>query len=318
MSERLRVAVLYGGPSAEHEISVVSARSVLQAIDRERYEVVPIAITKQGRWLLPARAPDALPAAEAGALAGVGEEDGDAIVLRARGEVVPVDEHAARPQGGPGAQIDVVFPVLHGPGGEDGTVQGMLETLGIAYVGAGVAASAVGMSKALQKPVFQAAGIPVTPWTDVRIEEFGRDVTAAVEAAVGATGLPCFVKPSSLGSSVGVSRCTTPGEVLIALGAAFEHDRLALVEPAIAGRELECGVLGNDDPAASVVGEIRPVNEFYDYEAKYVKEGSELIIPADVPDAIAKEIQEHAVAAFRAIGCEGLARVDFFWDGTRL
>ena len=303
---KLRIAVLYGGTSAEHEVSVVSARSVLAAVDQDKYDVLPIAITKSGEWLLPARAPGELRAAE-GALPEVG--DGRAVVLREGGEVL-----ASGREGSPGP-VDLVFILLHGPGGEDGTVQGLLETLGVPYVGAGVAASALGMDKSLQKPVFANAGIPVTPWIAVSEAEFARDPQAVLRRAQDAVGLPAFTKPANLGSSVGVSKCRTPLELQRGIERAFDHDRTILVEKAIDGRELECAVLGNDEPEASVVGEVVPAHEFYDYEAKYLIEGSKLLIPAPIPEPISEQIRKYAVQAFRAIGCAGMARVDFFLEG---
>lgn len=308
---KLRIAVLYGGVSEEHEVSVVSARGVLAAIDRDKYEVVPIAITRDGTWLLPERGPDRI-APAAGALPAVDPSDGPVITLRRDGSRALIDgAHAPGP-------LDVVFPVLHGPGGEDGTVQGLLEVLGVAYVGAGVAASAVGMDKSLQKPVFQAAGIPVTPWVTIRRAEFARDAQSCLRAVSERIGTPCFTKPAGLGSSVGVSKCASPEETMSGLREAFRHDRVALVEVAIEGRELECAVLGNDEPDASVVGEIRPAHEFYDYEAKYLIDGSELLIPAVVSEAVADRIRRYAIEAFMAIGCAGMARVDFFLAGEQI
>lgn len=299
----IRVAVLYGGTSAEHEVSVVSAASVLRAIDRSRYDVIPIAIAKDGRWLLPERAPDTLPEI-AGSLPDAGE--GTTVALRpAEAGRVMLDAHDDD-------RIDVVFPVLHGRGGEDGTVQGMLAALGVPYVGAGVAASAVGMDKSLQKPVFAAAGIPVTPWITVRASAWGSDPDEIVSDAGARLGYPCFTKPANEGSSIGVSRCIDSTSLRAGLDDAFRYDRVALIETAIVGRELECAVLGNEDPYASVVGEIVPVHEFYDYEAKYLVEGSRAIIPADIPDDAAERIRSYAIEAFVAIGCAGMARVDFF------
>lgn len=295
---KLRIAVLYGGVSEEHEVSVVSARGVINAIDRDRYEVIPIAVTKRGEWLLPARSPDQLPEPK-GAYPSVDERAGRLVALERGGALGST-------------KVDVVFPLLHGPGGEDGTVQGLLEVLGVPYVGAGVAASAVGMDKSLQKPVFAHSGIPVTPWIVVRGGDFAADGGAQVQRALEAIGAPCFVKPANLGSSVGVSKCKHATDVRPALEEAFRHDRTVLVEEAISGRELECAVLGNDEPEASVVGEVVPVNEFYDYEAKYLAEGSKTIVPADVPDDVSSTIRAYAVAAFKAIGCAGMARVDFF------
>ena len=306
---KLRIAVVYGGTSAEHEVSVVSARSVLAAIDRDKYDVLPIAITKSGEWLLPERPPAELKAAD-GAMPEVGA--GRAVVLREGGDLLA---SGREPAPGP---VDLVFILLHGPGGEDGTVQGLLETLRVPYVGAGVAASALGMDKSLQKPVFANAGIPVTPWITVTDAEFARDAQAALRRAQDTIGLPAFTKPANLGSSVGVSKCRTPMELQRGIERALDHDRTALVEKAVDARELECAVLGNDDPEASVVGEVVPANDFYDYEAKYLIEGSKLLIPAPVPDAVSEQIRKYAVQAFKAIGCAGMARVDFFWDGDRI
>ena len=311
MTDKIRVAVLYGGISAEHEVSVVSARCVLEAIDRDKYEVLPIAITKQGTWLLPAHTPDEL-TIEEGTLPGVGESDGEQVALQRVGSqttIQPVERTMSI------GAVDVVFPVLHGPGGEDGTVQGMLETLGVPYVGAGVAASAVGMDKSLQKPVFASAGIPVTRWVTIRQPQFLGEPQLVAHSMAEGLGLPCFTKPAALGSSVGVSKCRSEEEIAQGLRDAFERGPAAIVEEAIEGRELECAVLGNEDPEASVVGEIVPANEFYDYEAKYLIEGSSLIIPADVGEQRSERIRRYALDAFRAIGCEGMARVDFFLRG---
>jgi len=305
---KVRIAVLYGGMSAEHEVSVVSARSVLAAIDRDKYDVLPIAITKSGEWLLPDKAPNELKAAE-GSLPEVG--GGQAVVLRDGGQLLASRAHQEAP-------VDVVFVLLHGPGGEDGTVQGLLETLGVPYVGAGVAASALGMDKSLQKPVFANAGIPVTPWVAITEAEFDRDPQAAVRRARDAIGLPAFTKPANLGSSVGVSKCRTVEELQRGIESAFSHDHAILVEQAIDGRELECAVLGNDEPDASIVGEVVPAHEFYDYEAKYLVEGSKLVIPAQIPDEISEQIRRYAVQAFKAIGCAGMARVDFFLQGSSI
>jgi len=306
---KLRIAVLYGGTSAEHEVSVVSARSVLAAIDRDKYDVLPIAISKSGEWLLPDHAPAELKAAE-GAMPEVG--GGRSVVLREGGDIMASGREAV-----PGP-VDLVFILLHGPGGEDGTVQGLLETLNVPYVGAGVAASALGMDKSLQKPVFANAGIPVTPWVAVTEAEFARDPQAVIRRAQDAFGMPAFVKPANLGSSIGVSKCRTPMELQRGIERALDHDRTVLVEKAIDARELECAVLGNDEPEASVVGEVVPAHEFYDYEAKYLIEGSKLLIPAPVPDDVSDQIRRYAVQAFKAIGCAGMARVDFFWDGEQV
>ena len=307
---RIRLAILYGGRSAEHEVSVVSARSMMAAIDREKYDVVPIAITKTGRWMLPARTPDELPV-EAGSLPGTGEEGTGVSLTREAGGAALTSPEGAAVGAGP---IDVVFPVLHGPYGEDGTVQGMLELAGVAYVGAGVLASALGMDKEMHKQLFRSRGLPVVPYIHVHAEDWRRSPDNVIALAEDEIGVPCFTKPSSLGSSIGVTKCRTVEQVRAGLELAFSLDRKALVERAVAGRELECAVLGNDEPEASVVGEILPSHEFYDFEAKYLEEGSELLIPAPVADQISEEIRRLAIEAFRAIDCAGMARVDFFYD----
>jgi D-alanine-D-alanine ligase len=307
---KLRIAVLYGGRSAEHEVSVVSARGVMAALDRSKYEVVPIAITKSGRWMLPEKTPEELDAPK-GSLPATGEEGTGVALTRETGgaELRPVGSAAA----GAGT-VDVVFPVMHGPYGEDGTVQGMLELAGVPYVGAGVLASAIGMDKETQKQLFRARGLPVGPYMHVHADDWQRGAESVLELASEEIGFPSFTKPSGLGSSIGVSKCRTIEELRAGLDLALKHDRKALVEKAIVGRELECAVLGNDDPEASVVGEIVPAHEFYDFEAKYIEEGSELRIPAPIPEAITEEIRRLAIGAFRAIDCAGMARVDFFYD----
>jgi D-alanine-D-alanine ligase len=310
---KIRVAVLYGGRSAEHEVSVVSARGVMRALDRSKYEVVPIAITKSGRWMLPEKTPEQLDAPK-GSLPGTGEEGASVALTRETGgaELRPLENAGA----GAGT-VDVVFPVLHGPFGEDGTVQGMLELAGVPYVGAGVLASALGMDKEMQKRVFRSRGLPVGAYMHVHADDWQRGAESVLELASEEIGFPSFTKPSGLGSSIGVSKCRTIGELRAGLELALKHDRKALVEKAITGRELECAVLGNDDPEASVVGEIVPAHEFYDFEAKYIEEGSELRIPAPIPDVVSDEIRGLAVEAFRAIDCAGMARVDFFYDHGR-
>ena len=310
MSERkIRLAILYGGRSDEHEVSVVSARSMMAAIDRTKYDVVPIAITKVGRWLLPAKTPEQLEAFP-GTLPATGEE-GTGVALTREG-----DDTALRPVDGGEAlgSVDVVFPVLHGPYGEDGTVQGMLELAGVPYVGAGVLASALGMDKEMQKQLFSSRGLRIVPYIHVHVEDWQRNPDSILELAEGEIGFPCFTKPSNLGSSVGISKCRTVDELRAGLEEALSYDRKALVERAISARELECAVLGNDEPEASIVGEVVPHHEFYDFRAKYLEEGSELRIPAPVADTVSEEIQRMAIEAFRAIDCAGMARVDFFYE----
>lgn len=306
MSRKRRVAVLFGGRSAEHEISCISARSVIEALDPDRYEVVPIGITRQGTWhLLPG--PPALVAGGGGELPSVTSEQGAEVSLAGEpGASALVDEGGAR------SDVDVVFPVLHGPFGEDGSVQGLLDLAGVPYVGGGVLASAVGMDKAVQKVLFVAAGLSVAPYELAHEREWSED-PEAVEARAEHLGYPVFVKPATLGSSVGITKVKEPSALSDAVARAFRYARKVLVEQAVEGaREIECAVLGNDDPVASIPGEVVPHAEFYDYRAKYLEDTSELLIPADLPPATVEEIRRMAVTAFRAIDCAGMARVDFF------
>jgi D-alanine-D-alanine ligase len=307
---RRRVVILFGGRSAEHEISVVSARSVIDALDPERYEVVPIGVTKQGRWQLMPAGPPTMPLGSGPApLPRVSEGSGPEVGLdQEPGARSLVAEDGSR------MPIDVVFPVMHGPFGEDGSIQGFLEMAGVPYVGSGVLASAVGMDKAVQKVLFTAAGIPVVEH-EVVLERQWEEDPEAVEARAEHLGLPLFVKPAALGSSIGVTRIEARSDLRAAMELAFRYGRKALVERSVEGaRELECAVLGNDDPVASVAGEIVPRGHpFYDYEAKYLDEhGAELIVPAEVAPDTLEEIQRLSVAAFRAIDGAGMARVDFF------
>jgi D-alanine-D-alanine ligase len=306
---RKRVAILFGGRSAEHEISCLSARSVLDALDPERYEAIPIGVTKQGRWELIPGGPAALASGDDGSLPQV---------TGAAGEEVALDQEPGTRtlvgQDGSRTTIDVVFPVMHGPFGEDGSIQGFLEMAGVPYVGAGVLASAVGMDKAVQKVLFAAAGIPVVEHEVVYEREWTEDPDA-VRARGARLGWPLFAKPAALGSSVGVAKLSELDDLDAALDEAFRFGSKAVLERAIEGaREIECAVLGNDDPVASVAGEIVPKgHEFYSYEAKYLDEGgSDLLIPAPIPPETLREVQRLAVAAFRAIDCAGMARVDFF------
>jgi D-alanine-D-alanine ligase len=307
---RRRVVVLFGGRSAEHEISVISARSVLDALDPERFEAISIGVTKDGRWQLMPTGPPALRAGIAPtALPRVDESPGEEITL----DQEP-GAHALVSPDGSRTEIDVVFPVMHGPYGEDGSVQGFLEMAGVPYVGSGVLGSALGMDKAVQKVLFAAAGIPVVEHEVVLEREWEEDAEG-VEARAEHLGTPLFVKPAALGSSLGVTKVHGPEELREGLEEAFRYGRRALLETAVEdSRELECAVLGNDDPVASVAGEIVPRgHEFYDYEAKYLDEhGAELIVPADISPETLEEVQRLSIAAFRAIDASGLARVDFF------
>jgi D-alanine-D-alanine ligase len=307
-ARRRRVAVLFGGRSSEHEISCLSARSVIDALDPSRNDVIAIGIARDGRWhVLPG--PPALPS-ETGRMPEV--DAGTGVVARL------ADDRTGAPSlelaDGSSAEFDVVFPVLHGPRGEDGAIQGLLELAGVPYVGAGVLGSALGMDKAMQKALWSAAGLPVVPHEVVHEHEW-RDDPEVVGARVQALGYPAFTKPASLGSSVGITRVTEPDELGAALEEAFRFERKAVVERAIEPvREIECAVLGNDDPVASVCGEIVPQgHDFYDYEAKYLDEhGAQLLIPAPLDEAVAARVQRLAISAFTAVACAGMARVDTF------
>ena len=284
--------MLFGGQSAEHEVSCVTAASVLGAVDPERYDVVPVGITTEGRWVL---ADDAVGVLDSGAKA----------LLPAGAEIEP------GPKGLAVTDQTVVFPLLHGPMGEDGTVQGMLELAGVPYVGTGVLGSALAMDKAKARAVFEHAGIPGARWLDRRDGAIEDDL----EAVVGETlGWPVFVKPSNMGSSVGVSKVKTPDDLRAAVDLALEYDEWIVIEEAVTGREVECAVLGNLEPRASVMGEIIPKAEFYDYDDKYSGAGAELVIPADLPDEVSDAARALAVRAFEAVRAEGFARVDFFYE----
>src|SRR5215217_912582 len=294
---RTRLAILYGGRSAEHQISVVSARSVMEALDPDRFEVVPIAITRQGRWLLPERTPLELTA-----------RDGALPEVEAAGRAL-----AVRPQEGVQG-VDVVFPILHGPFGEDGTVQGLFELADLPYVGSGVLASALAMDKAMAKVVLAQAGLPQAPYLVVPERDWRADPDRVAAEVGGRLAYPVFTKPARLGSSIGISKVKSPAGLADGLATAFAHDTKALVEQGITARELECGVLGNDTPEASVVGEVVPGHEFYDFEAKYLDESLKLEIPAPVPGEVRDRVRELSLRAFQALDCEGFARVDFFYE----
>jgi D-alanine-D-alanine ligase len=311
-----RVAIVFGGRSSEHAISCVTAGSVLEAIDRAAYEVVPIGIAPDGRWVLESGDPDRLQIKGPDQLPSVDGDRASIALLREAGSADLVVHEPARPPETLG-EVDVVFPLLHGPWGEDGTIQGMFEMAGVRYVGAGVLASAVGMDKAYAKIVLRAAGLPVMPSVTVTAREWYRDPDG-VRHRVADLGFPLFVKPSRAGSSMGISKVHEASELDGAIEEAHRHDPKALVEQAAVGaREVECGVLQALDgtPETSVPAEIvvGGEHEFYDFAAKYLpEEHTQLDVPADLPEATAAELRELAVRAFEAIGCEGLARVDFF------
>jgi D-alanine-D-alanine ligase len=305
---RRRVVVVFGGRSAEHEVAVVSAGSVLAALDPDRFDVTTVGIDKQGRWHRMHVLPPGSTGTGAAALPSVGPDAGVGVSLaREPGERALVGDDGSR------TALDVVFPILHGPFGEDGTIQGMLELAGVPYVGAGVLASAVGMDKAVQKVLFAAAGIAVVPHEVVRDREWEEDREDA-EARAEALGLPVFVKPAALGSSVGISKVKNPEDLAAAIEEALSYGTKAVVEKSMEGaREIECAVLGNDDPVASVPGEILTGGEFYDYRSKYLDDSTRLQIPARLPDEIVVRVQRMSVAAFQAIDAAGMARVDFFY-----
>jgi D-alanine-D-alanine ligase len=313
---RLRVGVVYGGRSGEHEISVVSASSVMRHLDPAQFDVVPIYIGKDGRWRVGGAFPRTLSAHEAARLAATAGDSGHEAYLAAHpgGEtLLEIDRPAGAGEGAlvGGLALDVILPMLHGPYGEDGTVQGLLELAGVPYVGAGVLGSAVAMDKAVAKTLFAAAGLPQAPYAVVRAREWAETRDASARR-IEALGLPVFVKPANLGSSVGISKVRTPDALDAAMAEAFAYDRKVVVEAAVPGaREIECAVLGNDAPEASVPGEIVSTREFYDYEAKYLDDGVRLLIPAPIDDALAARVRELSLAAFRAVEGEGMARVDF-------
>lgn len=308
MTRKTRVGIIFGGRSSEHEVSVASARSVMQAIDQSRYDIVPIAISPSGQWL-----PGVSPAELASPLEMTAQTNDNAAML-------PVVTGFARfpsIQGEVGSSIsdlDIVFPVLHGAQGEDGAIQGMLEMGGLPYVGCGILGSALGLDKDKAKIMFQSVGLPVVPWITIRRYDVEHDLTSVIATIEERFAYPVFVKPTTLGSSVGVNKAHDAEELRHALQVGAQYDRSMLIEPSINCRELECAVLGNDDPQASVVGEVVTGKEFYDYEAKYLGAGSELFIPAQISDERMSEIRQMAVDAFRVLDLAGLARVDFFLD----
>lgn len=309
--KKMRVGLLFGGRSGEHEVSLMSAQGIMQALDKNKYTIVPIGITKTGQWLVsgdPWKALDSGQMAESNPAALLAEPS-ERGLLR-----IEDQDHENRLAATRLGQIDVVFPILHGPFGEDGTVQGLLELAGIPYVGAGVTASAVGMDKALFKDVMVAHDLPITPYlvfTRKAWEQAPEESMDQIEAQIG---YDCFVKPANLGSSVGITKAHDRAELRMALDEAALYDRKLIVEAAIDAREIEISVLGNDKPIASVPGEIVPCNEFYDYAAKYLDGESQLLIPAPIPSETAELVRQLALQAYQAIDCAGMARADFLLD----
>ncbi len=310
---RLRVGVLFGGRSTEHDVSLASARAVMDNLQGDDVEVVPIGITRDGQWIAggdPWQAlSDGTPAGSAPvALLPDPSHPGELMRLERGG-------HAVAAQGAPRlAGLDVIFPVLHGTYGEDGTVQGLLDMADVAYVGCGVMASAVGMDKAMMKTVFTAAGLPIVPYLTIPRRQWETNPDAFVAQVEAALRYPVFVKPANSGSSVGISKVRDASELRAALDLAASYDRKIVVEQGIDAREIEVSVLGNDDPDVSLPGEIIPAREWYDYDAKYIDEETCLVIPARLPQATTDAVRRLAVAAFKAVDGSGLSRVDFLLD----
>jgi D-alanine-D-alanine ligase len=309
MVGKLVLGVIFGGRSGEHEVSLVSARGVIGALDPDRYQVVPIGIARDGRWLVQGD-----PLARLQAIC-----DGRADPGPAQQTVSPVRQSLVDglwPEGLP--RLDVVFPVLHGPYGEDGTLQGLLEMAGLPYVGAGVLASALAMDKVVSKMILQAAGLPMVDYLAVTRRQWQEHPAGVIAEAERRFGYPCFIKPANLGSSVGITKAHEGEELWAGLDLAVTYDRRLLIERGVNAREIEVSVLGNDDPVASVPGEILPSREFYDYDAKYVDDRSDLLIPAPLPAELAEEIRALAVRAYKAHDGAGMARVDFLLDRESL
>ncbi|USG63869.1 D-alanine--D-alanine ligase [Brevibacillus ruminantium] len=310
MGNKIRLGIIYGGKSSEHEVSLRTAYSIIKAVDADKYEILPVYVQLDGSWIKGEKL-------SGGVLEGVqplrltdGNERPDEE--RAGGEIIP----AAKPASvfAIGQEIDVIFPVVHGPNGEDGTIQGLLELANLPYVGAGVMASAVGMDKWMMKNVFAQAGLPQVKFIGVLRSEWEKKQEETIGRIEQQLGYPCFVKPANMGSSVGVSKAKDRDQLIEAMSLAAKFDRRLIIEEFVQARELEIGVLGNEELITSVVGEVIAAKEFYDYEAKYKGAGTELQIPAEVPAHVAVQMEEMAKTAFRELDGSGLSRVDFFWD----
>lgn len=316
--------MLYGGRSGEHEVSLASAAAVFGNLDRARYDPVALRIEKDGRWSLPERPPTTVSAGDViqqarleSARSSHALNEVHLVAHPSDNTILSIDRSRGQSDGSgqamvTGLHLDVIFPVLHGPYGEDGTIQGLLELANVPYVGAGVLASAVGMDKGMMKVVFAAHGLPVCAYSVVRRGDWLANREATMTALESALGYPVFVKPANLGSSVGISKAKERASLAEAMDLAGSFDRRIIVEAAVPeAREIECAVLGNEDPEASVPGEVIPSREFYDYEAKYLDEGSATVIPAELPAHLADQVRRLSIDAFKAIDCAGMARVDF-------
>jgi len=308
ITKKLRVGIIFGGRSGEHEVSFCSASSIIKAIDKDKYTVVPIGITKEGRWISPQ---DSELALQSGRIEGK-----NTVILLNNSfskSLVYIDNNQRLDKSSALEKLDVIFPVLHGPYGEDGTVQGLLELANIPYVGAGVAASAISMDKDLMKTIFQQKGLPILRWLTIKRKDWHKDKEEILSLIQDGFEYPLFVKPTNLGSSVGITKVHKKEELKEAIDLASSYDRKILIEEGLEEvREIECSVLGNDEPQTSVVGEVKPAGEFYDYDSKYIDKKTQLIVPADLPDGVSQEVQEIALKAFKAVDAAGMARVDFF------
>jgi D-alanine-D-alanine ligase len=306
LETKLRVGVIFGGRSGEHEVSLRSAESIIKAMDRSRYEIVPIGITREGRWLVSGNATAMLPEA---VMTSQNHQDVAIIGDPTRQGLTRLDEGQRALSSEP---LDVVFPVLHGPYGEDGTIQGLLEMAGVPYVGCGVLASANGMDKITMKQLFQRDGLTVAEYEWFLRSSWEYDCEALIDQVAQSLGFPVFVKPANLGSSVGISKADDKQQLREAVNDAARYDRRIIVERAVNGREIEVSILGNEHPAASLPGEIIAGHAFYDYEDKYIDNASRTDVPAKLPDDVIEQIQRDGIRAFQAIDGSGLARVDFF------
>jgi D-alanine-D-alanine ligase len=309
MTKKIRVGIIFGGKSAEHEVSINSAKNVMRALDKNKYEVVPIGIGQDGAWLTRGDPLKALTGGEA-SLPQLLESGFQIVDEHSTGrELIPGTQSSSLPE------VDVIFPVLHGPFGEDGTVQGLLELADIPYVGAGVMSSAVGMDKAAMKDLFCSHHLPTPTYTMIKRRDWEMTPLVMEKQIAVEIGYPCFVKPANMGSSVGVHKVHRAEELPAAMNDAALYDRKILVEYAVPNaREIECSVLGNDEPIASVAGEVLPGHEFYDYEDKYIDDSSQLLIPAPIDSAVADRVRDLSIKAFLALDCAGMARVDFLLD----
>ncbi len=306
--KKLRVGLIFGGRSGEHEVSFLSASSIIKAINKDKYTVVPIGITKEGRWISPL---DSELALQSGKIEGkstvilLNDPSGNALVR--------IDDNQRFEKSSNLEKIDIIFPILHGPYGEDGTIQGLLELANIPYVGSGVAASAISMDKDFMKIIFQQKNLPILKWMTIKRKEWQKNKEKILSLIRNDFKYPLFVKPANMGSSVGITKVHKKEELEKAIDLASSYDSKILIEEGLEDvREIECAVLGNDEPRASVVGEVRPAGEFYDYDSKYIDEGTQLIIPAELPDDVSKKVQEIALSAFKSVDAVGMARVDFF------